>query len=59
MLGRNFIVRFLGIAFLVFLAMGLAGCATSDQSENVSARPWNSPKGWENGALPSVLNEGR
>lgn len=53
------ICRFLGITLLAFFALGLVGCATSDQSENMSARPWNSPKGWENGGLPSMLNEGR
>ena len=37
--------------------MGLSGCSTGDP-ENVSARPWNSPKSWENG-LPSSMNEGR
>jgi len=48
----------------VLLAMVLAGagfvvtgCATTE-SENLSERPWNSPKGWESG-LPSNINEGR
>jgi len=36
---------------------GLAGCATTD-TENLSERPWNAPKGWETG-LPSTINEGR
>lgn len=47
-------------AFLLALAsltLGLAGCSTTD-SENLSARPWNSPRGWETGALPSSMNEG-
>jgi hypothetical protein len=35
----------------------LSGCA-STEPDNVSARPWNSPKGWESG-LPTILNEGR
>jgi hypothetical protein len=49
---------------LVWLALagvvvfGLAGCATADDSENASVRPWNTPKGWENG-LPSSMQEGR
>jgi len=39
------------------VALGVAGCATTD-SENLSERPWNSPKTWETG-LPSNMNEGR
>ena len=46
--------------FLLLLALGslwLGGCATDDlQSDN--ERPWDSPKGWENG-LPSSMTEGR
>jgi hypothetical protein len=48
--------RWLWLA-LVLGALGLAGCATSE-SENLSERPWNTPKTWETG-LPSTLNEGR
>jgi len=44
---------------LVLAALGLTSCASTDAGEeNASARPWNSPKGWENG-LPSGLTEGR
>ncbi|MDQ6632034.1 MAG: hypothetical protein M3Y82_09805 [Verrucomicrobiota bacterium] len=44
-----------GVALLI-----LNGCATTDtDNTNVASRPWNSPKGWETGGLPSVLNEGR
>jgi len=49
-------------AFLLLLALAglwLSGCATNHtDSENVSERPWNSPRGWENG-LPSSMSEGR
>ena len=46
------------LLLLIALAtIGLAGCATAE-SENVSERPWNSPKSWENG-LPSSMTEGR
>jgi hypothetical protein len=38
--------------------LGTMGCATTDESENASVRPWNAPKGWENG-LPSNMTEGR
>ncbi len=43
---------------LALVALGLAGCASTDSSENASERPWNSPKGWENG-LPMGMTEGR
>jgi hypothetical protein len=33
------------------------GCASTDP-ENLSERPWNAPKMWENG-LPSGMMEGR
>jgi hypothetical protein len=33
------------------------GCASTDP-ENISSRPWNSPKGWEVG-LPGQFNERR
>lgn len=42
---------------LVLGALGLSGCA-STEPDNMSERPWNSPKGWENG-LPSGMTEGR
>lgn len=45
------------LLLLVLAALGLSGCA-SEESENTSARPWNSPRGWENG-LPSTMTEGR
>ena len=47
---------------LALLAVGLGGfgCAsTGDEPENVSSKPWNSPEGWQNGALPSNLAPGR
>jgi len=46
--------------FLLLLTMtvlALAGCSTTD-SENLSERPWDSPKNWEND-LPSSMMEGR
>ena len=36
----------------------LSGCATTDDSENLSERPWNTPKSWE-GGLPTGMMEGR
>jgi len=46
---------------LLLVSLGtliFAGCATDETSENASVRPWNQPRGWENG-LPSSINEGR
>jgi len=37
------------------MSLGMMGCATNDE---LSARPWNAPKNWENG-LPSQMMEGR
>jgi hypothetical protein len=45
------------LLILVLAGLGLSGCATTE-SENVSERPWNTPKSWENG-LPSSMTEGR
>jgi ABC-type oligopeptide transport system substrate-binding subunit len=42
---------------LMMAALGLSGCASAD-SENLSARPWNSP-GANDSGLPSALTEGR
>lgn len=45
------------LALLATVAFGLAGCATNEP-ENASVRPWNSPKGWEHG-IPGGITEGR
>lgn len=50
-------MRIIALALLLVIGALLIGCA-STESENASARPWNSPKGWESG-LPSGLTEGR
>ncbi len=48
----------LWILFLLALAaLGGSGCSSTD-TEGLSERPWNTPKGWETG-LPSTMNEGR
>jgi len=52
------ILRFLLLVALLTSALFIfTGCATTE-SENLSERPWNSPRGWETG-LPSSINEGR
>jgi len=45
------------LLFLLVLAGVAGGCKTTEP-ENMSARPWNAPRGWETG-LPSSMNEGR
>ena len=45
---------------LVLLGVGLGGfgCATNGaDTENVSSKPWNSPEGWQNGSLPSMMQQ--
>jgi len=48
-----------GFLFLLLLTglTLLSGCATTD-ADNLSVRPWNAPKGWENG-LPGGMMDGR
>jgi len=50
--------RWVLLLLLTATLLSLTGCATTDP-ENASVRPWNSPRGWETGGLPSSLNEGR
>jgi hypothetical protein len=40
------------------VVLGFTGCASTDDADNASLRPWNAPKNWE-GGLPSGLMEGR
>jgi hypothetical protein len=49
------------LVLLLLLALTMiffSACSTTEDSENVSVRPWNAPRGWENG-LPSTMTEGR
>ncbi|HPY30785.1 MAG TPA: hypothetical protein PLT00_10480 [Verrucomicrobiota bacterium] len=50
-------VRWTTSLLLAVLSLWLMGCASTDPA-NESARPWNSPRGWETG-LPSQMFEGR
>lgn len=56
------LVRFFRRYSLLLVALGLlgfaAGCASTTDSDNLSERPWNAPKSWENG-LPAGMMEGR
>jgi len=43
----------LGLLGIVF---GFSGCgAEDDDAQNTSAKPWNSPEGYQNGMLPSTM----
>lgn len=48
--------RWLVLVFGLLLARWVTGCATND--ENLSERPWNTPKSWESG-LPTGMTEER
>jgi len=41
-------VRLILLVALGAILASVSGCQTDDP-ENVSVRPWNAPKGWENG----------
>jgi len=46
---------------LALLALGLLAFATgcnTPEPDNMSSRPWNSPKGWE-GGVPGMLYDRR
>jgi hypothetical protein len=47
----------LWLAILV-VGFGGFGCAT-DEPDNVSSKPWNSPEGYQNGALPGIMQQPR
>jgi hypothetical protein len=49
--------RLIQLIVLLGLVLGATGCQHEDDP-TVSQRPWNSPKGWENG-LPQEMFEGR
>jgi type IV pilus biogenesis protein CpaD/CtpE len=51
------VASWLLLCLLAVIAGGLAGCATQDP-DNLSARPWNTPRSWEHGLPPEML-EGR
>lgn len=39
---------------LMVAACWLSGCATKDP-DDIEARPWNSPRGWESGLPPGMF----
>jgi hypothetical protein len=41
-------VHWLWLLILGAALLGVSGCATNE-AENASVRPWNTPQGWEGG----------
>ncbi len=54
---RSIRIRWALLLLLALVSGWLCGCGTTDP-DNLSARPWNTPKSWE-GGLPSNITEGR
>jgi len=52
------VATFLKLLPLFALTAFLSGCASDDEIQTRSERPWNAPKSWETG-LPSGFTEGR
>lgn len=50
------ILRAILLAAVVALGLTCTGCKSTD--DDISSRPWNSPKGWESG-IPASMTEGR
>jgi hypothetical protein len=44
------------VMVLAALAMVISGCA-STESDNASVRPWDTPEGWQGGALGDMMNQ--
>jgi len=57
---KKLVLSFRWALLLLSVAAGLlvGGCASTNDSDNASVRPWNAPNGWEYG-LPSTMTEGR
>jgi len=51
---KDRVVRLFLLLLLGAVLVGVSGCATDDP-ENNSVRPWNTPQGWESG-MP-MLNQ--
>jgi hypothetical protein len=53
-----FCSRWFWLFVSALVLLGFSGCASTQDSDNASVRPWNAPMGWENG-LPSTMQQGR
>jgi hypothetical protein len=51
---KKYIKLLLLVLPLAALTFSGAGCSTTAESENMSSRPWNSPRGWEYG-IPGMM----
>jgi ABC-type uncharacterized transport system auxiliary subunit len=49
-------VHCLLLLMVAAMAMVLSGCA-STESDNASVRPWNSPEGWQGGAIGDMMSD--
>ena len=49
----SFSLRYALMLLLALAGLALSGCA-STESDNMSARPWNTPQSWETG-MPSGM----
>ena len=47
-------MRFLLLAAVTFTVIFFTGCKTDD---SLTETPWNAPKSWETGGLPSQMNQ--
>ena len=43
------------ILLLAWIAVAGFGCST-EEPDNASSKPWNSPEGWQNGSLPKHVD---
>lgn len=55
----KFLRCFLAAVVLATIAVGMTGCVSDQEPENMSEKPWNTPGDFGNGMLPSNINEGR
>ena len=44
------------VLVLAALAVAISGCA-STEPDNASVRPWNTPEGWQGGALGGLMDQ--
>lgn len=55
----KFLRSLLAAVVLATIALGMTGCVSDQEPENMSEKPWNTPADFGNGMLPSNINEGR
>lgn len=55
---RSSASKLLRLTLAAAAAAVLAGCASTQDEDRLSERPWNAPRSWESG-LPSAITEGR